>query len=541
VRQYRLPAVRGDREGHPSRDLARAWTRAFDHVAEPELRLRAALSLARTLAGAERAIAFDEQHVLAAFPGDRDGAVTRRLFERARRVLADELVTPELYVARIAADRPERVAIRWRGPRGEGIEIARAIVAICGCVLERRPEDRAPANLPNGGATLQRLEQLVHDARRMRRSFAVVYLDVEPPEALTATEAGRDAVARRLRREVRANDHLGHLGGDAYLALVALDAGESQAYPAAQRLLRSAAAVSADATASVGVAICPEDGTQPEDLVEKAGAAAMAAASVGGVRPYWFRQSTGRELSRRATIGARLRDGDPSALLEVRYQPIFDAETGVPYALSAAAVWREPDAAYPVPPLAYLAGDPDRAAAAALERWTIATAAAAHRTWCAAGLDLPVHLALTIATDPVIEAVASGFSSDAMRSVLAELVIEPGASSAELDSCARRLHALGARIGVAAWRTSAAPFDGSSGLLDFVTVSGAHGVGTLAELALAGVVAPVVVATGVDDPEQARWLSRHGATALRGEGLAAPMPLDVLVRWASERGGTIPR
>jgi GGDEF domain-containing protein len=268
VRQYRLPVIRSDREAFPARDLARAWNRAFEYVAEPELRLRAVLSLARTLANAERAIVFGQDRILAAVPGGRDGVAANRLFARARRVLEDELVTPELYVARIVPEGPERVALRWREPRPDTVEIARAIVASCGWALEQRSAERAPANLPDGRATLRRLEQLVHDAQRMRRAFAVIYVDVEPLPASAPADAVRDAVARRLRREVRANDHLGHLGGDAYLALLALDSGESEAYPAAQRLLRAAAAAASDACANVGVAICPEDGVRPEDLVE---------------------------------------------------------------------------------------------------------------------------------------------------------------------------------------------------------------------------------------------------------------------------------
>jgi EAL domain-containing protein (putative c-di-GMP-specific phosphodiesterase class I)/GGDEF domain-containing protein len=539
VRQYRLPVIRSDREAFPTRDLARAWTRAFDYIAEPELRLRAVLSVAGSLANAERAIVFGEDSILAGAPGGRDSVAARRLFERARRVLEDELITPELYVARIAPERPERVALRWREPRPDTIEIARAIVASCGWALERRAAERSPANLPDGGATLRRLEQLVHDARRMKRSFAVVYVDVEPSPAAVPLDAVRDAVARRLRREVRANDHLGHLGGDAYLALVALEHGESEAYPAAQRLLRAAAAAAADTCANVGVAICPEDGERPEDLVEKAGAAAMAAASVGGVRPYWFRESAGRELGERATIRARLREGDLGALLEVRYRPIVDANTGAPFAASAVVGWRDADPAISAPPRTYASADPDPAGREVLERWTIAAAASDQRTWRAAGLDLQVHLELATTSDAVIDAIAAGFGGDGLHGVLAEIVPGDEPQRGALDSVVRRLRALGARVGVAAWRTSRPPFDGTSGSLDFVTVDGAHDVRTLAELALASVVAPLVIATGVDDPDRARWLARHGASALCGEGLAAPMPLEELVRWARERRGSL--
>ncbi|HTD38855.1 MAG TPA: hypothetical protein VK669_15195 [Candidatus Limnocylindrales bacterium] len=539
MRQYRLPVIRSDREGDQTRDLARAWTRAFDHVAEPELRLRAALSLARTLVGAERAIVFDEERIIAGVPGAREGPVLRRLFERARRVLEDELVTPELYVARLAPDRRERVALRWRDPRPDTVEIARAIVASCAWALEVPAGERVPANLPDGGATLKRLEQLLHDARRMRRSFAVVYVDVDPARDAEPSEAVRDAVARHLRREVRANDHLGHLGGDAYLALVALESSESEAYPAAQRLMRAAASAAPDACASVGVAICPDDGVVPEDLVEKAGAAAMAAASAGGARPYWYREPAGRELDERARIRAALRE-DPGTVLELCYQPMFDAATGAPCAVAVSAAWREGAGAPAVPPRAYLAGDPDRVAREALERWTVAEAASAHRAWRAGGLDLHVHFAFATLSEAVVDAVSAGFGSDtAMRGVLAEVAGEEGAGSAGLESFARRLRALGARLGAPVWRTATMPFDGSSALLDFVTVDGTHDVRTLAELALASVVAPTVIATGVNDAERGRWLARHGATVLRGEGLAGPMRLQQLVRWASERRGSL--
>ena len=539
MRQYRLPVIRSDREAFPTRDLGRAWTRAFDYVAEPELRLRAVLSLAGTLAGAERAIVYGEDRIIAAAPGARDAIAARKLFARARRVLEDELITPELYIARIVPERPERVALRWRDPRPDTVEIARAIVASCGWALERRAAERAPADLPDGDATLRRLEQLVHDARRMKRSFAVVYVDVEPSPASVPLDAVRDAVARRLRREVRANDHLGHLGGDAYLALVALEHGESEAYPAAQRLLRAAAAAAMDTCANVGVAICPEDGERPADLVEKAGAAAMAAASVGGARPYWFRESAGRELGERETIRERFRAGDLGSLIEVRYRPIVDANTGVPFAASAVVGWRDPGAAPAAPPRSYASGGPDRSAHDSLERWTVATAASDQRAWRAAGLDLQVHLELAAPSEAVLDAIAVGFGGDGLHGVLAEIVPGEESQPGTVESIVRRLHALGARVGVAAWRTSRPPFDGASGSVDFVTVDGAQDVRTLAELALASVVAPLVVATGVDDPNRVRWLARHGASALCGEGLAAPMVLEALVRWARDRRGSL--
>ena len=539
MRQYRLRVAGDERDARRPRDLARAWTRALEHITQPEQRLRAILSLARPLAGADRALVFGEDGVVAAAPGAADGLVMQRLFERARRVLEDELITPSLYVARIAPERPERVALRWRSASAASLEAARAIVVSCAWALENGVATaHPPADLPNSAETLHRLEQLVHDARRMQRSFAVIYVEVETSETHAADGIARDALARRLRREVRANDHLGHLGGDAFLALVSLGADESEAYPAAQRLLRVAAAASADAAANVGVAICPEDGMQPHELVEKASAAAMAAASVGGAQPFWYREPAGRLLRERSLVRARLSDGDPGTLLELRYQPILDARTGAPCAVSAAARWQTPRELGASDPLEYLSGEPDRAARRALQRWTIASAADAYRTWRAAGLELRIHLRLAAQDDAAVDAVADAFGAgDAMRRVWIEIVAADGAAPGAVASFARRLRALGAGVGVSAWCTSRPPFHAvDTGLLDFVTVEESSDARTLAGLALASMLAPVVIADGVRDAERARWLARHGATAVRG--LAESMGLHELVRWASNHPGS---
>ena len=503
--------------------------------------MRAILSLARPLARAQRALVFGEDGVLAAAPGAVDGLVMQRLLERARRVLEDELVTPELYVARITPERPERVALRWRSPDAASIEAARAIVVSCAWALESGvAAAQPPADLPDSAETLHRLEQLVHDARRMQRSFAVIYVEVEATQTPAAHGSARDALARQLRREVRANDHIGHLGGDTFLVLVSLGAGEFEAYPAAQRLLRVAAAASIDASANVGVAICPEDGLHAAGLVEKASAAAMAAASVGGTQPCWYRESAGRMLRERALVRARLSDGDPGTLLDLRYQPIFDARSGAPCAVSVAAGWHEPCELGVPDPLEYLAGEPDRAARRALERWTIAGAAEAHRTWRAAGIDLRVHLALAAQDDAAVDAIAAAFGAgDAIRRLWIEIAGPDEAAPGAVESFARRLRALGATVGVGAWRAARPPFDAvDTGLLDFVTVEDDAGARTLAGLALASLLAPVVLAGGVGDAERGRWLARHGATAVRGDGLAECMGLHELVRWASNHRGS---
>jgi EAL domain-containing protein (putative c-di-GMP-specific phosphodiesterase class I)/GGDEF domain-containing protein len=533
VRQYKIRAV-GERNTQRARNLARAWTSAFERIPQPERRLNGVLSLARSLADAHNAIIFDEDRVIAGVPGGAAGEKNRRLFERARRSLEDELVTSELYVARLAPKRSERVALHWREAGAGSLEVARAIASSCAWALDLHlAEGDPPVGLPDASATFERLEQLVHGARRTKRSFAVVYVEVEAP---ASGKLVREAIARSLRRDVRAHDHVGHLGGETYLALVSIETSEAEADIAARRLLHAATGAAGDVCANVGVAVCPADGTQPEDLVEKASAAAMAAASVGSPVPYWYRESAGRQLHERALLRARLCDGDPATLLELRYQPIFDARSGSPCAVSAVTTWRGAQPPGTLEPLRQLDGETDRSARETLERWTIARAAEAQRAWREAGLELRMHLTIGEPTDPALEAIAAAFGSgSALRQLWVELTARSSEPAPGLTAFARRLRALGAGVGVGAWRLSSPPIDAASGLIDFVTVDARGDLGTLAALALGSVVAPVVIAEGVPDLGRARWVMRHGATAVRGDGLAAPLAMEELAGWMEDR------
>lgn len=536
MRQYKVGAA-GERGTRRARNLARVWTSAFEHIPQPERRLAGLLSLARALADAHNAIVFDEHQVIAGVPGGAQNEKNRELLERARGSLEDELVTPELYVARLAPESAARLALRWRGAGSGALAVARAVAGSCAWALGlHHAGGDPPVGLPDANATLDRLEQLVHDTRRTKRSFAVVYVDVEAP---APDDLARDAIARSLRRDVRANDHLGHLGGETFLALVSIEANEAEAYVAARRLLHAATGAAGELSANVGVAVCPADGVGAQDLVEKASAAAMAAASVGSPVPYWYRESAGSRLHEAALLRARLCDADPAALLDLRFQPIFDARTGAPCAVSAVTAWRAADPAATAEPVLELDGEAGRPAREAVERWTIEHAAAAQRAWHDAGLELRLHLALGEPTDAAFETIATAFgSAGAMRQLWVELIADRG-RPADLVPFARRLRALGVGVGVGAWRLASPPFGAESGLIDFVTVDARGDVGTLAALALGSVVAPVVIAQGVPDPGRARWVARHGATALRGDGLAAPIPAGDLVRWAEDRGSRL--
>ena len=216
----------------------------------------------------------------------------KAMFDRLRRADA---------AAEIALDRShreERAAVQ----RSLGIArlavLGMALVLIVGGVLAATLVLRVRATaalaridaltrLGNRRAFEERLAAALV-ARRDDERIAVLYLDLDrfkPVNDQFGHEAG-DAVLRacaeRLRRIVRPDDFLARIGGDEFAAILPRIAGAEAARAVALRLAYAVEApiVVGGTTirlgASIGVAIAPDDGTEPGDVVHSADVAMFA-------------------------------------------------------------------------------------------------------------------------------------------------------------------------------------------------------------------------------------------------------------------------
>jgi len=497
------------------------------------------LRVATTLTGAAAAVAFDAQRLLAAIPGD---TAALRLYERARTVLEDEAITPEMYVARLAPGRAERFALLWREGLPAAIDGARALASSFACVLEGERGRTSPA-IPGPPATYEQLERFVHGARRLRRPFAVVYLDVDwfdqgrEPRPHERLADAHGVVAQRIRNVIRGGDHLGYANANAFLALLALQSHEREAFEAAHRLRR---AVGEGISASVGVAVCPDDGESPADLVEKASAAASAAASDGSATPYWFRRDAGAALSADAALRRSLSDpAGIDAIVEPRFRPIV-APDGAVLGVALEPRWRGA-APSPEEPCDYVAADADGLTRERFDRWSLRRAADALAAWPAPARP-PLHLRLAGVSPAVADAVRESFGGREGGRIAVELRLSSAPDAAELARFVRALRAAGAEIGV--WSDPRDPL-AVDALMDlgigFVVVDAGAGTRTLAGIALGSILAPRVLAARVDDGDRSAWLARQGVAGMRGEAIAPALDAAELPAWRAARPGPSPR
>ena len=198
------------------------------------------------------------------------------------------------------------------------------------------------------------LADSIRVASRRRESFALIYLDLDGFKDINDS-LGHDQgdlllreVARRLRSVLRDADFAARLGGDEFCIVTGpiadgLDLGE-----VARRCLDTLHAPLRLRTheirprASIGIALYPHDGTDPEALV-RAGDTAMYAAKDRGRHRYAFYDSAmTRAAERRMQLETALRLALDRGEFRLDYQPQVALADGRLQGVEALIRWQRP-------------------------------------------------------------------------------------------------------------------------------------------------------------------------------------------------------
>src|SRR4051812_14875937 len=212
----------------------------------------------------------------------------------------------------------------------------------------------ALTGLPNRALFRERLGRALAAARRRGGPVAVLCLDLDrfKPVDDTLGHPGGDAllraVAARLLACVREGDTAARLGGDEFAVLQA-GAGQPEAAQALARRLVEALSAPYEVLghqvvvgASVGVALAPGDGRDPDELLKRADMALYRAKADGRGTFRSFEPGMDARLQARRLLELDLRKALAAGELELHYQPLVDLRTGAVSALEALLRWRHP-------------------------------------------------------------------------------------------------------------------------------------------------------------------------------------------------------
>ena len=272
--------------------------------------------------------------------------------------------------------------------------------------LAHQAQHDALTDLPNRLLLDDRLTHAIVLGRRHGVKLAVLYLDLDRFKYINDS-LGHDvgdrllrAVAERLSGCVRGSDTVSRHGGDEFVILLSELAEGQDAAISAEKVLQALAKPllidghNLHISASVGIAIFPEDGEDPESLLKHADFAMYHAKECGRNNFQFFREDMNVRAQERQSVEDGLRLALERDEFTLYYQPIVDLWSGAAMGVEALIRWRHPHRGLLIPqqfvPVAEECG-----LILAMGRWILRAACRQNRAWQDAGLP-PMRIAVNV-------------------------------------------------------------------------------------------------------------------------------------------------
>ena len=276
-----------------------------------------------------------------------------------------------------------------------------------------------------------RLATLLTAFRSAKRSCALLMLDLDRFKQVNDTlghPAGDDLlkqVAQRLQRIVSAPAEIGRLGGDEFQIIIPDVDDRGKLGELAQRLIQmisqpySIEGARAIIGTSVGIAIAPYDGIEPDELV-KAADLALYAAKGGGRGQYRFYSNDLKDSAHeRREIEEDLRDALARGELEMHYQPVVRTSDNVVTGFEALMRWYHPERGA-ISPAVFIPIAEETNLIGPLGEWALRQACGDAAAW-------PGSLKVSVNVS------AHQFSSDSLPSVVTKALAASGLKPEQLE------------------------------------------------------------------------------------------------------------
>src|SRR5207244_6078393 len=165
-------------------------------------------------------------------------------------------------------------------------------------------------------------------------------------------EAGDELLlemAKRLSDCVRDDDTVARLGGDEFTIILAELRHPEDAAGVAEKIIRAVQApmsiggTNIEVSASIGIALYPEDGADPETLLRNADSAMYRAKESGRNTYQLCTEDMKRRAQERLSLESRLRKAIAADQLALHYQPQLNLASGKVIGVEALVRWNDPD------------------------------------------------------------------------------------------------------------------------------------------------------------------------------------------------------
>ena len=212
--------------------------------------------------------------------------------------------------------------------------------------------------LPNRLYLQINLPEAIEEAKKTSTVLAVLFLDLDRFKHVNDSRGHETGdkllktVAQRIRSTMRAEDLVVRMGGDEFVVIMKSIRSAEQVNEAAARINQALSAPmvidgrTLVTTVSIGVALCPHDGTDMGELLRHSDTAMYQAKDRGRNNFQLFAPGMDKRLKERIAIESSLRTALSSRQLDVHYQPIVEIESQRVVALEALLRWKHPNHGY---------------------------------------------------------------------------------------------------------------------------------------------------------------------------------------------------
>ncbi len=269
--------------------------------------------------------------------------------------------------------------------------------------LEHMAHYDALTGIPNRVLLGDRLKQAIAQTRRHQRGLALVYLDIDGFKEVNDAHGHETGdlllvtLSQRLRDALREGDTLARLGGDEFVAVLTDLSNPNECESILARLLHAASTPikvrqhTLQLSASLGVTLFPQDGSDADTLLRHADQAMYQAKQAGKNRYHMFDPEEDRLTQTHHKSLQRITQALEQQEFELFYQPKVNMRTGQVIGAEALIRWRHPERGLVAPGefLPLIAGED---LLVRVGDWVLDTALAQMESWQAQGLDIAVSV-----------------------------------------------------------------------------------------------------------------------------------------------------
>ncbi|MDP3538896.1 MAG: EAL domain-containing protein [Azonexus sp.] len=413
-------------------------------------------------------------------------------------------------------------------------------------------------NLPNRMNFTESLAQTIQRCKRHNCGAAVVFIDLDRFKIINDTlghavgDKYLKAVSERLLVATRKQDLLARWGGDEFvLVMEGIDDLHAIGEALSRMLLQLAEPIHLAGhelipTASIGIAMYPNDGRHSAELIKAADTAMYGAKQRGRNCFEFYSKEMAQDLGAKLQMSSELRHALQEQQFFLVYQPQVDPRSGVIKGVEALSRWRHPVRGV-LPPVAFIPMIEEMGLIGELGQWVLNEACRQMKEWSDHSVPVPkvsINVAPSQLKDSFVVEVDHAIRKWQIRPNQLELEITEGAlESGELArKITAELRALGVTLAVDDFGTGYSSlshlkmfpitcFKIDKSFVDGIPGNGADVAIVRTILALGASFNVEVVAEGAETLGQVDFLKAEGVTNIQGFHFARPMSPEHLEQW----------